>query len=120
VPSRFPLFTDEIIAGPLIKALVARGWDVERAVDVFGEKTDDEVLFAHTAEQGRIFVTADQPAEAIAIRWLREGRTFHGMIRCPQGITVAELLTRLRLRPTSHVLKAPAEPYDWAFAHLDR
>lgn len=85
MPSRFPLFTDENIAGLLIKALVARGWDVERAVDVFGEKTDDEVLFAHTAEQGRVFVTADQPAEAIAIRWLREGRAFHGMIRCPQG-----------------------------------
>ena len=82
---RFALFTDENIDGPLIKALGARGWDVVRAVDVFGERTDDEVLFAYAAEHGRVFVTGDRPAEAVAIRWLREGRRFRGMIRCPTG-----------------------------------
>ncbi len=83
MPGRFPLFTDENISGHLIKALVSRGWDVQRAVDVFGERTDDERLFAWAAEQGRAFVTSDRPAEAIAIRWLQERRAFKGMIRCP-------------------------------------
>jgi hypothetical protein len=83
VPGRFPRLTDENISGHLIKALVSRGWDVQRAVDVFGGRTDDERLFTHAAEQGRIFVTCDRPAEAIAIRWLEEGRAFEGMIRCP-------------------------------------
>jgi hypothetical protein len=46
VPGRFAIFTDENVDGPLIKALSARGWDVVRAVDVFGERTDDEALFA--------------------------------------------------------------------------
>ena len=80
---RFALLTDENIPGPLIKALIARGWDVVRAVDVFGERTDDEVLFAYAADQTRVFVTEDRPAEAVAIRWLREGHVFRGMIRCP-------------------------------------
>lgn len=66
MPGRFPLFTDENISGHLIKALSSRGWDVQRAVDAFGERTEDEVLFAHAAEQGRVFVTCDRPAEAIA------------------------------------------------------
>ena len=56
-----------------------------RAVDVFGERTDDAVLFDYAAEHGRVFVTGDRPAEAIAIRWLREGRRFRGMIRCQTG-----------------------------------
>jgi hypothetical protein len=58
---------------------------VLRAVDVFGERTDDAVLFAYSAEQGRVFVTGDRPAEAIAIRWLREGRLFRGMLVCSTG-----------------------------------
>ena len=53
MPGRFPLFTDENVDGPLIKALTARGWDVLRAVDVFGERTDDAVLFAYAAENAR-------------------------------------------------------------------
>jgi hypothetical protein len=85
VPGRFPLFTDENVDGPLIKGLIARGWDVVRAIDVFGERADDATLFAYAAEQGRVFVTGDRPSEAIAIRWLREARRFHGMIRCQAG-----------------------------------
>ena len=34
MPGRFALFTDENVDGRLIKALVARGWDVVRAVGV--------------------------------------------------------------------------------------
>lgn len=93
MPGRFALFTDENIAGPLIKALSARGWDVVRAVDVFGERTDDEALFAYAADHRRVFVTGDRPAEAVAIRWLRKGRAFRGMIRCPTSeMTVGDLL----------------------------
>lgn len=55
MPGRFALFTDENVDGPLIKALSARGWDVVRAVDVFGERTDDDVLFSYAAEHRRVF-----------------------------------------------------------------
>jgi len=57
---------------------------VVRAVDAFPEGTDDEVLFDFAVREGRVFVTNDRPAEAIAIRWLREGRPFPGMICFPQ------------------------------------
>lgn len=94
MPGRFALFTDENIGGPLIKALVERGWEVERAIDVFGEQTDDNALFAYAAQAGRVFVTDDRPAEAVAIDWLAQGRAFRGMIRCPQQgeMSVGDLL----------------------------
>jgi hypothetical protein len=109
VPGRFGLFTDENIPGPLITALIARGWDVVRAVDVFGERTDDEVLFAYAAEQERVFVTDDRPAVAVAIRWLQAGRGFHGMIRCPaREMSVGDLVEAF---DTLAALEAPFGGY---------
>ncbi len=51
-----------------------------RAIDVFPERTHDEVLFAHAAEQNRVFVSSDEPAQEMPKRWLREGRPFRGMV----------------------------------------
>lgn len=42
----FPLLTDNHVRQPIIKALRARGWDVVRAVDILGEKNNDEDLLA--------------------------------------------------------------------------
>jgi hypothetical protein len=83
VAGRFPLLTDACVNDHLISALRDRGWDVVRAIDVSGEKTKDEVLFERAAKEGRVFVTNDRPAEAIAIRWLRERRLFAGMVAWP-------------------------------------
>lgn len=112
MPGRFALFTDENIGGPLIKALVERGWDVERAIDVFGEETDD-ALFAHAARTERVFLTDDRPAEAIAIDWLDKGRPFRGMIRCPQQgeMSVGELLASLE------ELAQQDDPF-WSYPYL--
>jgi hypothetical protein len=78
--ARFPLLTDEHISKALIKGLRDRGWDVVRAIDVFGQRTDDEILFKYAADEGRVLVTTDAPLEAIAIRWLREWRLFPGLV----------------------------------------
>lgn len=51
-----------------------------RAIDVFPERTSDEVLFAYAAAAGRVFVSSDEPAQEIPKRWLREGRPFQGII----------------------------------------
>lgn len=80
---RFPLFADENVEGPLIEALRRKGWDVVRAIDVFGERTDDAVLFEWAASQGRVFMTTDDGVEAVAERWLREWRPFR-MVRWKQ------------------------------------
>ncbi len=77
---RFPLFTDENVDGTVVEALRREGWDVVRAVDTFGEKTDDAELFEWAVTNGRVFVTTDNRIEAIAQRWLAQWRPFR-MVR---------------------------------------
>ena len=71
---RFPLLTDESVDGPYVLALRIPGWPLVLAIEVFGEMTDDETLFAHAAAEDRVFVTEDRAIKAIAEHWLREGR----------------------------------------------
>ena len=91
-----PLFTDNHVRGPLIKALRQRGWEVARAVDVFGQENDDAELFAYAAREGRVFLTCDEGIHAIAHDWLRQGRTDFRMIYCTmehqQEMTIGSLL----------------------------
>jgi len=84
VAGRFPLYTDNDIRGPLIKALGKQGWDIVRAVDTFPQGTPDDVHFEYAARSSRVFVSNDQPALDIANRWLQEGRFFR-MITWPQS-----------------------------------
>lgn len=51
-----------------------------RVVDAFEPKTDDEVLLEKAAELGRVFVTNDEGIHEVAVRWIREGRIFPGMV----------------------------------------
>jgi predicted nuclease of predicted toxin-antitoxin system len=69
---RFPLLTDEHISRALVEGLRARGWDVLRAVDVFGQGADDSVLFGYALQHGRVVVTTDRDFEKTAVRWMRE------------------------------------------------
>jgi hypothetical protein len=80
----FPLFTDNHVRQQIVEGLRKRGWDVVRAIDVFAGGTDDDVLFAYAAEHDRVFVSSDEPAQRIPKRWLREGRSFRGMVCWPQ------------------------------------
>ena len=59
-----------------------RGWDVVRAVDLFGQENDDAELFAHAAKEGRVLLTCDEGIQSIAHGWLRQGRTDFRMIYC--------------------------------------
>lgn len=71
-----PLFTDNHTRQQIVKALRDRGWDAVRAIDVFPEKTPDDVLFAYAAEQGRAFATCDEDIHALAMEWIKAGRPF--------------------------------------------
>jgi hypothetical protein len=77
---RFPLLTDNHVRQQLVDALVLRGWDVRRAIDVFPEGTLDPVLFSYAAQQKRVFVTNDHGVPATAERWLEEGKPFTGLV----------------------------------------
>jgi predicted nuclease of predicted toxin-antitoxin system len=48
---------DAHVQQSLVEALRRQGWDVVRVIEVFPEKTDDEVLFEYAAREGRVFVT---------------------------------------------------------------
>lgn len=72
----FPALTDNHVRGPIVSALLAQGWDVLRAVDVFGERNDDEELLAWASKEGRVLVTCDKGLHRVAHRWLSEARPF--------------------------------------------
>jgi hypothetical protein len=76
VAGRFPLLADENIDERLVEGLLRAGWDVVRAVDLFGERTHDLILFGYAADHGRALVSTDTDHLSIGERWLREGRSF--------------------------------------------
>ena len=77
---RFPLFADNHVRQQLVDGLVLRGWDIQRAIDVFPEKTPDLVLFHYAAEHGRVFATNDEPLRLLADQWLTDGKSFKGLV----------------------------------------
>lgn len=52
MPGRFPLYTDADIHGPLVAALIRKGWDVLRAIDRFRQGSDDSIHFEEAAGKG--------------------------------------------------------------------
>ena len=40
----FPVLADNHLQQAVVEGLLAQGWDVQRAIDIFPEGTDDEVL----------------------------------------------------------------------------
>lgn len=73
---RFPLLTDENIDGPVVEGLRQRGWDLASVHEVFGQRSVDETIFAHAAEQGRVLVSTDKDCLRIARRWAEAIRPF--------------------------------------------
>jgi hypothetical protein len=116
VTGRFPVLTDACVNDHFVQALKDRGWNVVRAIDLYPEKTEDEVLFERAAADDRIFVTNDRPAEAIAIRWLKEGRRFRGMVAWP--IETYEHRTIGELAQDFETLAEEADAFAYPVRHL--
>ena len=76
----FPVLADNHLQQAVVEGLLAEGWDVVRAIDVFPEGTGDEVLFGHAAKEGRVFATNDEDLLAIGHHWLENGRLFPGLV----------------------------------------
>ena len=81
---RFPLYTDADVYGPLVQALIARGWDVVRAVTSRPEGEDDLVHFKLAAEQDRVLVAHDQHQHQFALEWIEAGKPFRGFLTWKQ------------------------------------
>ena len=80
---RFPFFFDACVRQQIIDGLVRRKWDVQRAIDVFPEGTDDDILFEYAATHTRAFVTTDEDVPGVGEQWLRKERPFTGLIYWP-------------------------------------
>ena len=87
-----------------------------RAIDLYPEKTRDEVLFERATADDRVFVTNDRPAEAIAIRWLQEGRRFRGMVAWPVETYEHRSIGDLAL--DFEALAKEQEPFAYPVRHL--
>ena len=83
--SRFPLYTDTDIHGPVVKALQDAGWDVLRGIDAYPEKTPDDVHFARAAEEKRVLVSNDIDMKMLAETWFLEGKNYQGLIWWPRS-----------------------------------
>jgi hypothetical protein len=84
VAGRFPLYTDADLHGPLVGALIERGWDVVRAVEARPEAEDDLVHFKLAAEQNRVLVANDRHQRQIALAWIEARRPFRGFLTWKQ------------------------------------
>jgi len=113
VAERFPLYTDADVHGPLIVALHERGWDLVRAIDFYAQGTADTVHFERAATENRVLVSNDQDMEAIANRWLAQGRPFRGLILWPQ-----EHYKRLGYGELVAKIEALSEPFPHPVIHL--
>jgi hypothetical protein len=76
VERSLPLFTDNHVRQPIVDGLRARGWKIVRSIDVFPERTLDDLLFEYAEREGLVFVTSDKRIHAIASAWLKRGKPF--------------------------------------------
>jgi uncharacterized protein DUF5615 len=113
VAGRFPLYTDADVHGPLIDVLHERGWDLVRAIDFYPQGTADAVHFERAAKEHRVLISNDQDMEAIANRWLAEGRSFRGLILWPQ-----EHYKRIGHSELAAKIEALSEPFHHPVIHL--
>jgi hypothetical protein len=80
VAGRFPLYTDTDVDGRVVSALAGAGWDVQRGIDAYPERTRDAVHFEHATKAGRVLVSNDIDMKLLGENWAAERRTFPGLV----------------------------------------
>lgn len=113
---RFRLLTDEHFPNSVTDLLRDAGRDVERVEDVLGKETLDPAIFAYAAERGLVWVTSDEKAQHLPRQYLKEGRSFAGMLVWTQQ-------NRYRMRPGHFLrqleaLEAEENPFEYGLRHI--
>ena len=90
------LYMDHHVPSAVTEGLRRRGIDVRTAEEDASAELDDERLLARVTQLNRVLYTQDEDFLAIANRWLRDQRTFAGLIyghqlRVPIGTAIADL-----------------------------
>ena len=113
---RFRLLTDEHFPTSVIELLRKEGWEVQRIIDAPGKATLDDKVFAYAAENGFLWVTSDERAQRYPRQYLKEGRSFVGMLVWTQP-------SRYRMRPGDFLrqleaLEAEENPFAYGLRHI--
>jgi hypothetical protein len=87
-----------------------------RAIDIFPEKTTDDVLFDYAVKQGRVLVTNDAGMHKLGAASLGEGRLFPGLVFWPQedygAMTTGDIIRGFE------TLAAKSEPFAYPIQRI--
>lgn len=80
------LYADEHVPLAVIKALLRAGHDVARALDRYGEGTEDVTHFERAVTENRVFLTQDTDFLVLSSGMLSKGKHHPGVVYWPQGV----------------------------------
>ena len=92
------IYTNESVDVAIVDGLERKGVDAFSARDTgnLGFTDEEQLIFARR-EKAAIF-THDTDFLQIAVRWIEEGRTHHGIIYCHQkSYSIGECIRKLRM-----------------------
>ena len=90
-----PAYADENLKAPIVEGLRRRGMDVVTAQERGQRQTDDEVLLATAASEGRLLLTNDTDFLRIHAEWTSSGRSHAGIVYWPQERPVGETIRHI-------------------------
>ena len=80
----WPLYMDQHVPSAVTKGLRRRKIDVLTAFDDSASEWEDPAILGRANELGRIVFTQDEDFLSLATEWRDAGRTFFGVVFCPQ------------------------------------
>lgn len=102
------LYMDVHVPQAITDQLRRRGVDVVTAIDDGCDELTDEALLEHATELGRVLFTQDIRFRALAEQWIRDQRSFAGLIFGSQlGGTIGDFVRDLEL------IAQASDPQDW-------
>jgi hypothetical protein len=101
-------YFDQHIRRAICEQLRRRGVDILTTQEDGTETSTDETILERATSIGRVMHTYDARFKGLAEEWLRQGRTFAGLIfGQAQGVTIGQYVSDLEL-----IAKA-TEPDEW-------
>lgn len=94
----FPLYMDQHVKAAVTDGLRRRGIDVITTMEDETYRWEDEAILVRAKELGRIVFTQDDDFLAIADQWLKDERSFPGLVYGHQlSVTIGQAIHDLEL-----------------------
>jgi len=93
-----PLYMDQHVKAAVTEGLRVRRIDVITTIEDGTDRWEDEAILARATDPGRVVFTQDDDFLAIADQWLKDGRTFAGLVYGHQlALTIGQATHDLEL-----------------------